>query len=89
MHKFEIEVKLHKILKKLSKKNKKTYGIIFKKIKEIVSSPDINHYKNLRSPMNKFKRIHIDKSFVLIFKYNDAKDLITFYDFDHHDSIYK
>ena len=40
-------------------------------------------------PMNKFKRVPIDKSFVLIFKYDKAKDTIKFYDLDHHDRIYK
>ncbi len=32
MHKFEIEKKLHQILKKLFKKDKNKYEIIFKKL---------------------------------------------------------
>ena len=89
MRKFQIEKKLHHILKKLSKKNKKQYNIIWKKIQEIASNKDVEHYKNLRAPLNTFKRCHIDRSFVLIFTYDKAKDTITFYDFDHHDKIYK
>ncbi|MBU0958847.1 MAG: addiction module toxin RelE [Nanoarchaeota archaeon] len=88
MRKFEIEEKLHKILKKLSKKDKLKYEIIWKKIKEIINISDVEHYKNLRAPLHEFKRVHIDKSFVLVFKYNKAKDEVRFYDFDHLDKIY-
>ncbi|MDP4039233.1 MAG: addiction module toxin RelE [Candidatus Pacearchaeota archaeon] len=89
MHKFEIEEKLHQILKKLFKKDKKRYEITWKKINEVINSSDIEHYKNLKFPMNKFKRVHIDKSFILIFKYDKTNDKVKFYDLDHHDKIYK
>lgn len=89
MYKFAIEEKLHQILKKLFKKDKKRYEIIWKKIIKVINSSDIEHYKNLKFPMNKFKRVHIDKSFVLIFKYDKTNDEIKFYDLDHHDKIYK
>ena len=86
---FYVEEKLHKILEKLFKKDKKRYEIIWKKINEIINTSNIEHYKNLRSPLNEFKRVHIDKSFVLTFKYDKARNKIAFYDFDHHDNIYK
>ena len=89
MHKFEIEEKLRQILKKLFKKDKKRYEIIWKKITEIINNPNIEHYKNLKFPMNEFKRVHIDKSFVLVFKYCKIEDKLSFYDLDHHDKIYK
>jgi len=89
MHKFEIEEKLHQILKKLFKKDKKRYEIVWKKITEIINNLNIEHYKNLKFPMNEFKRVHIDKSFVLVFKYDKINDKIKFYDLDHHDKIYK
>ena len=89
MHKFEIEEKLHQILKKLSRKDKNRYEIIWKKINEIINSSDIEHYKNLKFPMSEFKRVHIDKSFVLVFKCNKRDDKVKFYDLDHHDKIYK
>jgi len=88
MHEFEIEEGLHKILVKLFKKDKKRYDIIFKKIQEIATSSSIEHYKNLKFPLNEFKRVHIDGSFVLIFKYDKTQDKIIFYDLDHHDKIY-
>lgn len=89
MREFDIEKKLHEILKKLSKKDRLRYEIIWKKINEIINSFGIDHYKNLKTPLQEFKRIHIDKSFVLIFKYDKANDKVIFYDFDHHDKIYK
>ncbi len=89
MHKFSIENKLFERIKKISKKDKDMYNILFKKIKEIVNSTDLNHYKNLRKPLQEFKRVHIKSSFVLIFKYDYSKDRIVFYDLDHHDKIYK
>jgi len=89
MRKFELEQKLHQILKKLAKKDKKKYEITWKKISEIINSFDIEHYKNLKFPLNNFKRVHIDNSFVLIFKYDKINDKIIFYDLDHHDKIYK
>jgi mRNA-degrading endonuclease RelE of RelBE toxin-antitoxin system len=39
--------------------------------------------------MKEFKRVHIDNSFVLIFKVDFNKKFILFVDFDHHDRIYK
>jgi len=89
MREFDIEEKLHKILKKLYKKDKLKYEMIWKKINEITAVSDVEHYKNLRAPLQDFKSVHIDKSFVLTFKYDKTNDKILFYDFDHHDNIYK
>lgn len=89
MYKFEIDEKLHKILKKIFKKDKKRYEIILKKINEIINNSNVEHYKNLKSPLNEFKRVHIDNSFVLIFKYDKTKGKIKFYDLEHHDKIYR
>jgi len=89
MRKFDIEEKLHRILKKLFSKDKIRYGIIWKKINEVVNSSDVEHYKNLKFPMNEFKRVHIDGSFVLIFQYDKKNDKLIFYDLDHHDKIYR
>jgi len=88
MRNFEIEEKLKKILKKLYKKDKLKYEIIQKKINEILTISDVEHYKNLKAPLQGFKRVHIDKSFVLTFKYNKSNDKVIFYDFDHHDNVY-
>jgi mRNA-degrading endonuclease RelE of RelBE toxin-antitoxin system len=59
-----------------------------KKIEEILSNEDLDHYKNLRVPLQNFKRVHVRGPFVLTFKYIKSEDKIVFYDFDHHDYIY-
>ena len=59
-----------------------------KKVQEIISSEDVDHYKNLRYNMKDSKRAHIGHS-VLIFSYEKDNDFISFEDYDHHDKIYK
>jgi YafQ family addiction module toxin component len=88
MREFSIEENLKKKLNKLSKKDKSMYDSILKKFEEILSCRDINHYKNLKRPLQNFKRVHIKSSFVLIFKYTESDDKIIFYELDHHDNIY-
>ena len=87
MYSYEIQPSLQKVLKKLSKKDKKLYEQILKKIDEIINSENVEHYKNLRNDMKDRKRVHLGH-FVLIFKFikNDSK--IVFVDFDYHDKIY-
>ena len=84
----EIKPSLTKILGKLAKKDKWSYEQILKKIEEIMNSKDVNHYKNLRKPLQHLKRVHIKGSFVLTFRYIESEDKAVFYDFDHHDRIY-
>ena len=89
MHEFEIDIRLTKILKRISKKDVELFNAITKKIEQILNCEGINHYKNLKKPKQEFKRVHIKTSFVLVFKYIEAEDKILFYDLDHHDNIYK
>jgi len=87
MYSFEIRDHFDKILKKIGKKNKKQLVIIHNKIAEVIQNPQ--HYKNLRSPLQHLKSVHIDKSFVLLFSVDDNLKKVTFEEFDHHDRIYK
>ena len=90
MFNFDLTDNLKLIIKKLVKKDKKRVEIINKKIKEIVNCDNISiqHYKNLRHDLKEFKRVHIDSSFVLVFKVDLYNSFILFVDFDHHDKIY-
>ncbi|MBI2043272.1 addiction module toxin RelE [Candidatus Pacearchaeota archaeon] len=85
---FEYSEKFQRILDKLSKKNRELYRQVIKKIEEIVNSESVEHYKNLRHDLKEFKRIHAGH-FVLVFKFDKSKNLISFEDFDHHDNIYR
>ncbi len=82
-----IKPEIDKILARLAKKNKKQYDIILKKITEILDNPQ--HYKNLRAPLQDWKRVHIDKSFVLCFSVDEHTKIVTIEDYDHHDNIYR
>jgi mRNA-degrading endonuclease RelE of RelBE toxin-antitoxin system len=88
MREFEIKPELDKKLIKLSKKDKNRYEAVMKKIEEVVSSGDVEHYKNLRYDMKDSKRVQIGH-FVLVFSYDKSKDFVSFEDYDHHDNIYK
>jgi len=56
MREFSIEEDLKKNLSKISKKDKILYNAIMKKIEEILTCEDVNHYKNLKKPLQDFKR---------------------------------
>jgi len=81
---------LKETLRKLFKKDKKRYEILMKKIEQISSSDEfsIENYKNLRHDLKNQKRVHVDKSFVLTFRFYKKRNFILFLDFDHHDNIY-
>ncbi len=86
MYSYELRESVEKIFFKLSKKNPKQLSIIEKKIGEIRENPP--HYKNLRKPMQHLKRVHIDKSFVLVFSVDENKKNIIIEDYDRHDNVY-
>ncbi len=85
---YELRPELQKILAKLKKKDKEAFDQILQKIEEIVST-DPEHYKNLRYDLKHIKRVHVKKSFVLVFSYKKEEQFISFLDYDHHDNIYK
>ena len=68
-------------------KNKKQVEIVLRKAEEIIKDP--YRYKNLRTPLNNWKRVHIDKHFVLTFSVDENSKTVTLEDYDHHDNIYK
>lgn len=90
MFDFDISDELRSLIEKLSKKDKLRTLILNKKIQEIISNDakTIDHYKNCRYDLKEFKRVHIDKSFVLLFKVNKEKNIIYFWRVRHHDEIY-
>ena len=88
---YDFEDRLKAKIRKLRKKDPKRTEMLYNKVKQIINSGEatIGHYKNLRHDLKDRKRVRIDKSFVLTFKYNKDKKFILFLDFDHHDNIYK
>ncbi|MFH1788487.1 MAG: addiction module toxin RelE [Candidatus Altiarchaeota archaeon] len=89
MREFEVSEHLTKKLRKYGKKDKKLFTAAMKKMREILECPDVSHYKNLRYDLRDSRRVHVDKSFVLVFQHDAGKDKIIFDDIDHHDKIYE
>ena len=88
MYFLDIKPEADKIFKKLSKKNLKQLRIIDKKITEIRQNPQ-HEYKNSRSPLQNFNRVHIDKHFVLIFRIDHENMVVEVYFYGHHDEVYE
>ena len=86
MYTIAIKPNVDKIFTKLKKKNPKQLLIIFKKIEQIVENP--YHFKPLKGDMHGARRVHIDKSFILIYEIDEKNNIIRILDYDHHDRIY-
>lgn len=87
MYNYEIKPELQRTLNKLFKKDRQLYEQIMNKIEEVVNIQDADHYKNLRYPLEEYKRVHIGH-FVLLFIFLKKENKISFTDFDHHDNTY-
>ena len=83
MYDYMLRPSLEKIFSKLDTTE---LEIILKKINQVREDP--HRYKNLRAPLQHLKRVHI-KPFVLVFSVVEAKKLVIFENYKHHDDIYK
>jgi YafQ family addiction module toxin component len=85
-----ISDELDKTLNK-RRKEKELIEAILNKMDEICNQDEetINHYKNLGNVMSDFKRVHIMKSFVLVFKVIKSENTVYFVRLTHHDDAYK
>ncbi|HLD04308.1 MAG TPA: addiction module toxin RelE [Candidatus Nanoarchaeia archaeon] len=88
--KYEYSELLTKKLKKLKKRGPHQLEIILKKRDDVKAKIAMNpdHFKNLSNELSEFKRVHIDKHFVLTFKVDKQSKTVHFEDYDHHDNIY-
>ena len=87
MYKLAIKEKLDKKFKKLQKKDKEMLRLIERKVQDILEDP--HRFKALRKPLQNKRRVHIGGSFVLIYEVNEKEKMVTLFDFDHHDNVYK
>ncbi|NYB25929.1 MAG: type II toxin-antitoxin system RelE/ParE family toxin [Methanobacteriaceae archaeon] len=86
-----VDPELAPILDELKIKDPQAYSKLKKKIYQVAAllGDNPNHCKNLRKPLNKYKRVHVNDSFVFIFDVDKTKELMIIRDYDHHDNIYK
>jgi len=87
MYSVEFRFHVEKIFKKLKKRDFTQLEAIKKKIKEIQLNPDL--FKPLKGVMKNQRRVHIMKSFVLIYSINEKEKIIVIEDYSHHDLAYK
>jgi len=91
MFDFNLSDELKLVIKKLLKKDKKRVIILNKKIKEIINNNEttIDRYYNCSYDLKEYKHVHIDKSFVLLFKIEKKNNFILFAKLGHHDDFFK
>lgn len=82
----DISHEADKKFKKLRRKNKKQLEIIDNKVQQILKNP--YHFKPLRGDIYGARRVHIGKSFVLIYEIDEKNKVVRILDYDHHDKIY-
>ena len=73
-------------------KNQKSKDNICNKIKDILKTINLfgdTSFNNLKKPLQEFKRVHVNKSFVILFKVNHDKKIVCFRKYGHHKDIYK
>ena len=89
MFSYDVTDTLIKKLEKIGKKDKVLAKNFYKKVQEIITKDEktINTYKNLKSPMNEFKRIHLTDNYILLFAVE--KKHIVFIDIKHREKVYK
>lgn len=87
MYKLAVKESLDKKFKRLRKKDKEMLRLINRKVQDILENP--HHFKPLRKPLQNKRRVHVGGSFVLVYEINEKEKIVTLFDFDHHDNIYK
>ena len=88
MFRYDIHENLLAKLDKISRRDKVLASIFFKKVQEIINRDEktIKAYKNLRSPLNEYKRIHLTGNYILLFSVKGDK--ILFLDIRHWDDVF-
>ena len=82
----EIPSHIDKLFTRLAKRNRKQLEIILKKLQEVRRNP--THYKPLRGDLRGAYRVHIDKSFVLVYEIDERRKIVRVLDYGHHDEVY-
>ncbi len=84
----DVQPKFKKKVKKV--KNKKERSNIWNKMEEIANTLETspNHYKNLHKPLQEYKRVHVNDSYVILFIVDEVNKKVIFHNYGHHDDIY-
>lgn len=85
-----INPELTPIFDKLKLKDPAAYKNLKRKINQIalILESNPNHYKNLKKPLQDYKRVHVNQGYVLIFLVDKKSQTMIIVDYDHHDNVY-
>lgn len=88
MYFIDVKPKFKKKVKKVKDKQKRKN--IWNKMKEVATTlqSNPNHYKNLHPPLHKYKRVHVNGSYVMLFIVDEKNKVVIFHNYAHHDDIY-
>ena len=86
---YELKAKpsLDKIFEKIGKRDPAQLRAINKKVKQILEDP--YRFKPLGATLKNKRRVHIYKSFVLVYEIHENEKIVELWDYDHHDKIYR
>ncbi len=87
MYSLELRESVESKFSKLAKKDKQQLLAIESKIKQIIEDP--YRFKPLRAPMQHMRRVHIMKSFVLVYSIGEKTKTVIIEAYDYHDNVYK
>lgn len=87
MYKLRLRKNVESVFVKLVRKNAQRLSIIQKKLQQVLKNP--YQFKPLKAPMQNFRRVHIDKSFVVIYRIDEENKAVELWKYDHHDNVYK
>lgn len=87
MYKLIVLPVVDRVFKKLAKKDKTQLLAVDKKIKQLQENPYTG--KPLHFPLQNMRRVHIFKSFVLVYDIQEQEKTITIRNYAHHDNVYK
>ena len=83
----EMEEKCKKALAKAGSRNSELKKSEKNKLQQILEDP--YRFKPLRFPLQNKRRVHILKSFVMVFEALEKEKTVRVLDIDHHDNVYK
>jgi len=83
----KVKPSLGKLFEKIGKKDPVQLEAIRKKVEQILEDP--YRFKPLSAGMKNKRRVHVYKSFVLVYEIRENEKIVEIWDYDHHDNIYK
>lgn len=87
MYKLQVRSSVNKTFERIGRKDYEHLLAIERKTVEILSDP--YRFKPLKHPFQGCRRVHIYKSFVLIYSIDENNKTIIIESYGHHDEVYK